>query len=618
MSKHDPEQSADDELDVPEDDRIIAKAFRYSLAGIVFIALVGLGIAWWFNRPAEVAAVVESQTAGPEGAADAGEAAPPAIPFSEQTAAAGIDFVHENGAYGERLLPETMGSGVAVLDYDGDGLQDLLFVNGNTWPWRDGAGSGQAATQKLYRNLGGRFSDVTEAAGLAHSFYGVGAAVADYDGDSDVDIFISALGENRLYENDGQGRFTERARAAGVAGAADAWSSSAAFFDYDGDNDLDLFVSNYVRWSRDTDLEVDYQLTGIGRAYGPPANYAGTHNYLYRNDGGGRFTDVSAAAGIEVLNPSTGQAAGKGLAVVPFDLDNDGWIDLAVANDTVRNFFYHNLGDGRFEEIGAEAGLAFDNQGNATGAMGIDAAILNEVNDLAIAIGNFANEMTSFYVAREGSGQFTDEAIVTGIGPDSRQSLSFGLFFFDADLDGRLDMLQTNGHVENEINVVQPSQQYAQPSQLFWNCGSGCAREFVKLGDAETGDLADPVVGRGAAYLDYDLDGDLDLVITQVARPPLLLRNDQSLGHHWLRVSLVGKAPNTGALGATIELSVDGRRQRRVVNPSRSYLSQVELPVTFGLGNSPGPVELTVTWPGGQKSTHLQRELDRAITLVQP
>ncbi len=605
-----------DAQDVPQDDRIIATAFRYSVAGLLFIAVIGAGLTWWLNRPPAVEDVQESVLSGPERGLQGAQLTPPLVGFTEVGEAAGIDFVHVNGAYGERLLPETMGSGVAVLDFDGDGLQDLLFVNARGWPWRKSA---IQATQGLYRNLGnGRFADVTAGSGLALSFYGVGVAVADYDGDGHTDIFITALGENRLFRNTGKGTFEERSAYAGVSGAADAWSTSAAFLDYDRDGDLDLFVANYVRWSREIDLEVDYQLTGIGRAYGPPSNYEGTHNYLYRNDGEGRFSDVSRAAGIEVDNPATARAAGKGLAVVPLDVDADGWTDLAVANDTVGNFLYHNLGNGQFEEIGAQAGLAFDNQGNATGAMGIDAALFNEDDDLAVAIGNFANEMTSFYVARGSSGLFTDEAIITGVGPDSRLALSFGLFFFDYDLDGRLDMLQTNGHVENEINTVQPSQQYAQPTQLFWNCGRKCPREFVKVPDDITGDLASPVVGRGAAYLDYDEDGDLDLVITQVARRPYLLRNDQLLGHHWLRVKLAGKPPNTAAIGAHIELVADGRRQRQVVRPSRSYLSQVELPVTFGLGGHAGAVTVNVVWPNGERSSFDITQTDRLVTLAQP
>lgn len=602
--------------EVPEDDRIIATAFRYSMLALLTALVLGLLLAWWLTRPQTREAVEEASVAAPLRLEMDTTRQPPAVRFSELSQSAGITFRHVNGAYGERLLPETMGSGVAVLDYDGDGLQDLLLVNATRWPWRADDSPGY---QALYRNLGnGRFEDVTRTAGLAQTFYGVGAAIGDYDGDGHVDVFVSAVGENHLYRNLGDGTFAEVTRTAGVAGAADEWSSSAAFFDYDRDGDLDLFVTNYVRWSRDIDLEVDYRLTGIGRAYGPPSNYEGTHNYLYRNEGNGKFTDTSAKAGIQVFNEATGRPAGKGLAVVPFDVDADGWPDLAVANDTVRNFLYRNLGDGRFAEVGADAGLAFDNQGNATGAMGIDAAVLNEAQDIAVAIGNFANEMTSFYVARAGSGQFTDEAIISGVGPESRQALSFGLFFFDYDLDGRLDMLQTNGHVENEINVVQPSQNYAQPTQLFWNCGSLCTREFIKVPDEKTGDLANPVVGRGAAYLDYDQDGDLDLLITQVARPPLLLRNEQQLGHNWLRVTLHGKPPNTSAIGARVALQAGERRQLQVVNPSRSYLSQVELPVTFGLASYRGPLTVTITWPGGGQSSHEVPAGQRRITISQP
>ncbi len=599
---------------IPEDDRIIGVAFRLSMLVLLCLAIVGGLLAWWFSRGPGEARIEEAALAGPERAAPSLRAPPP-VRFTDVTAAAGIDFVHENGAYGERMLPETMGSGVAVLDFDSDGHQDLLFVNATHWPWRPAQ---PAAPQALYRNLGdGRFENVTGKAGLDKAFYGVGVATGDYDADGHQDVFITALGSNRLFRNTGTGKFEEKTVPAGVGGDPNTWSSSAAFFDYDRDGDLDLFVANYVSWSREIDLEVDYRLTGVGRAYGPPTNYEGTHSYLYRNDGGGRFSDVSAAAGIQVSNPATGRPAGKGLAVVPADLDGDGWTDLAVANDTVGNFLFRNTGEGGFEEIGPSAGLAFDNQGNATGAMGIDAATLGERGDLAVAIGNFANEMTSFYVARVGSGLFTDEAIVAGIGPDSRLALSFGLFFFDYDLDGRMDMLQTNGHVENEINKVQPSQHYAQPTQLFWNCGERCSRAFVKVPDESLGDLSRPVVGRAAAYLDYDGDGDLDVVITQVARRPLLLRNEQALGHHWLRLRLLGQAPNTGALGATVTLTAAGRVQQRVVNPTRSYLSQVELPVTFGIGEAEEIESLSVTWPDGRTEIVAIAGVDREVTVRQ-
>jgi hypothetical protein len=403
-----------------------------------------------------------------------------------------------------------------------------------------------------------------------------------------------------------------------VAGADDAWSSSAAFFDYDGDGDLDLFVCNYVQWSRDIDLGVDYRLTGIGRAYGPPTNYAGSYSYLYRNDGDGTFTDVSAAAGIQVDNPATGLPAGKALGVHPVDIDRDGRLDLVVSNDTVQNFLFMNRGDGTFEEGGMVSGLAFDNSGKATGAMGVDAAAYNNDDEFAVAVGNFSNEMSSFYVARRGLPLFTDEAIVSGIGAESRQALSFGLFFFDYDLDGRIDLLQTNGHVEDEINVVQPSQHYEQPTQLFWNCGPDCARNFVHVPLASTGDLGQPVVGRGTAYGDIDQDGDLDVVITQVNRAPLVLRNEQALGHHWLRVKVAGVGLNRDALGARVELESDGVTQSRTVMPSRSYLAQVELPVTFGLGKHTRVDRVTVTWPDGTLRRLDDVPADQVLVVTHP
>ena len=579
-----------------QDDAIIGRAFR--LSALVIVAAGVLAAAIWFvltrEPPAEIVNEAEQQTA--RTVTESVVTEPPEVKFTEITAQAGIDFVHTNGAYGERLLPETMGSGVAFFDFDNDGDQDLLFVNGASWPWVEPP----VTTAALYRNDGsGRFDNVTAGSGLDVPFYGQGVAVADVDADGRRDVFIAAVGENRLFRNIGDGRFEELAGAAGAAGGPEDWSSSAAFFDYDGDSDLDLFVANYVQWSREIDFEVDYQLTGIGRAYGPPTNYAGTNSRLYRNDDG-QFTDVSAEAGIVVNNPATGLPMGKGLAVTTLDYDNDGHNDILVANDTVQNFLFRNLGSGAFEEIGAIAGVAYDNSGSATGAMGIDAAWYNNDDDIAVAIGNFANEMTSFYVAQAGSGLFTDEAIVSGIGPDSRRALSFGVFFFDYDLDGRLDALQTNGHVENEINTVQPSQQYEQPTQLFWNCGLDCPRIYVNVADA--GDLHEPIVGRGAAYADIDADGDLDVVITQAGRRPLLLRNDQQTGHHWLRLKLQGEAPNADAIGAVVEVQTPAGIQRQRVAPARSYLSQVELPLTFGLGDAPTVLAVRVRWPDGTVS----------------
>ena len=604
--------------EVPEDDTIIGQAFKWSLI-VIGCAVVLVGGMWLVLQRETPAPVVEdAEVVAPQRIAEAINVPPPSVQFTNVTRAVGVDFVHVNGAYGERLLPETMGGGTAFIDYDKDGLEDLLFVNSSAWPWR--TQDVRHPTPALYRNRGdGTFENVTERVGLGNiSFYGMGPAVADINGDGYSDVFLTGVGPNRLLLNENGERFVDVTERAGVAGDPKAWSSSAAFFDYDKDGDLDLFVCNYVQWSRDIDLSVDYRLTGIGRAYGPPTNYAGSYSYLYRNNGDGTFTDVSAAAGIQINNPATGLPAGKSLAVLPVDINNDGWLDLVVANDTVQNFLFMNKGDGTFEEDGMASGLAFDNTGKATGAMGIDAAAYNNTSEFAVAVGNFSNEMSSFYVARDGLPLFTDEAVVSGVGSESRQALSFGLFFFDYDLDGRVDLLQTNGHVEDEINVVQPSQHYEQPTQLFWNCGPQCARNFVHVPVDETGDLGAPIVGRGASFGDIDQDGDLDVVIMQVNRPPLVLRNEQALGHHWLRVRVEGTGLNRDALGARVEINADGVAQKRLVMPSRSYLAQVELPVTFGLGDTKRVDQLQITWPDGKSRTMTDVAADQMLVVKYP
>lgn len=580
------------------DDEVIGRAFRWSALAIVLMVVVAA--AWWVvqRMGSDAEQIQEATLSGPELHPETAERHPPQVRFTDVTRQAGIDFVHVNGAYGDKLLPETMGGGVAFLDYDGDGDQDLLFVNADYWPGHTPEGA-EPPTMALYRNDGsGRFEDVTKGSGLDVGLYGMGVAVGDYDGDGDVDVFITALGPNHLFRNEA-GVFREVSAEAGVAGSPEDWGTSAAFFDYDRDGDLDLFVANYVRWSKEIDFEIDFRLTGIGRAYGPPTSFEGSYPYLYRNEGDGRFSDVSAKAGVQVDNPATGRPMGKALGLTPMDVDGDGWMDLFVANDTVRNFFFHNLGDGLFREEGVEVGMAFDRNGAATGAMGSDAAYYRNDTDIALAVGNFANEMTSFYVSQGDPSQFADQAIGDGIGPGSRKALTFGLFFFDYDLDGRLDLFQTNGHLEEQINVVQPSQHYAQPAQLFWNCGPDCPSTFMEVPAESLGALATPVVGRAASYADMDGDGDLDIVITQVGRRPLLLRNDQGLGHHWLRVRLHGQGANRDAIGAWIELNANGETQRRQVMPTRSYLSQVELPVTFGLGPTPELGSLRITWPDG-------------------
>jgi hypothetical protein len=605
--RRDPEEEL-----VPEDDVVIGKAFRWSLLVLAVAAAVVVLVVWLARRKTEPPPQVAPNVAPPSVAPEAAEA--PLTPFTDVTDASGIRFVHEGGRSGEKLLPETMGCGVAFLDYDGDGDQDLLFANGSRWP-SEHVAEADLPTMALYRNDGkGHFTDVTKEAGLAVPFYGFGLAVADYDGDGDPDVLVTGLDGNHLFRNDG-GHFTDVTEAAGVADRGD-WTTSAGFFDYDGDGDLDLFVCSYVQWSPEIDRAVAYTLSGIGRAYGPPTNFRGAYCHLYRPDGHGKFTDVSEAAGIRVTNPVTKVPVGKSLALGFLDVDGDGRLDVFVANDTTRNFLFRNKGDGTFEEIGEASGVAYDGRGAATGAMGVDVADPRLDGGTAIAVGNFSSEMTSLYVHRPGGAIFSDSSIVEGIGAPSLRALSFGVFFFDYDLDGRPDLFQTNGHIEEDIAKVQPGQQYRQSSQLFWNEGGDgpCYRLVPK---EKVGDLYLPVVGRGAAYGDLDGDGDLDVVVTQRADRAKVFRNDQALGHHWLRVRLAGKAPNTDAIGARVELTAAGRTQRRLVTPTRSYLSQVELPVTFGLGTDEKVERLHVVWPGGTEQDVPVDAVDRMIIVRQ-
>ncbi|HEV8608038.1 MAG TPA: CRTAC1 family protein [Tepidisphaeraceae bacterium] len=608
----------DDEEDVEErDDKIIGRALRWSL--LVLLILGGgvvAGIYWFNHRP--VAQLPRAKPLVMPSLRDRALVELPSIPFTNITESAGIKFVHVNGAEGEKLLPETMGGGCAFFDFDNDGNQDLLLINSSSWPWAKTPNS--AAKMALYHNDGkGLFIDVTAGSGLDVSFYGMGVATGDFDNDGNVDVFITAVGGNHLFRNLGNGKFADVTPKSAVGGSNTGWSSGAAFLDYDNDGKLDLFVCNYVAWSRENDIAQDFKLLGVGRAYGPPLAFAGTFPCLYHNNGDGTFTDVSAAAGMQVKNPATGNAMGKSLAAIPVDLDRDGLIDIIVANDTVQNFVFHNKGGGNFEEIGAMSGMAFDTAGQARGAMGIDAVHFRNNRTLGVAVGNFANEMNALYVGESGTLNFRDDAIATGVGPVSRQLLTFGLFFFDADLDGRLDLLTVNGHIEDQINKVQSSQSYRQPAQLLWNAGAGFGADFIPLTSKECGpDLFTPIVGRGAAYADMDNDGDLDIIMAQNGAAPILLRNDRKLGNHYIRFKLVGSVSNRDAIGAWMEGEVNGQTIRRQVMPTRSYFSQVELPVTIGLGRSSMPGIWSIIWPDGAHQEIRDVKLDALTTVVQP
>ncbi|MFN7841444.1 MAG: CRTAC1 family protein [Pirellula sp.] len=599
-----PNEVNDPARDQDQDDAVIGRAFLGSILVFVLMGLVIAGSYWYLKPKREVVVEEPTEIAKPEGREKSAVSAPK-VKWTDITAQSGLNFVHTSGAKGDKLLPETMGSGCAFLDYNNDGHQDILLVN--CCHWDPALVASEPTPIKLYQNDGkGSFTDVTKQAGLEVTVYGMGVACGDYDNDGNVDVYISCLGENKLFKNE-NGKFVDVTGSTGVAGDSKAWSSACGWFDFDKDNDLDLLVCNYVEWSREFDSAQEFTLVGTGRrAYGRPQNFRGSFPVLYRNDGNGSFTDVSQQAGIRVLNPSaTNAPLAKSLGLVFEDFDDDGFVDFVIANDTVQNLLFRNNHDGTFEEQGALAGVAFDSAGLARGAMGIDSADFRNNGSIGIAIGNFANEMSALFVSRTRNLQFYDQAVSSGLGPATRLELTFGVLFLDYDLDGRLDLFQSNGHLEDEISVVQASQSYEQSPQLFWNAGlENATNEFLKCTEAETGpDLHVPMVGRGASYADIDGDGDLDLLITGCGQKPRLLRNDQETKHNWVRLKLVGKQSNKNALGATVILTANDVAQRRTVNTTRSYLSQVELPLTFGLGSSEKVDKLSIVWPDGSSQT---------------
>ena len=606
-----------DDLDQDiENDAVIGSALRASLLVFVILAFPVILILLYLVIQKEDEKATEVDVTLPE-VRQSNEEPVPSLPFVDVTKESGIRFIHESGKYGEKLLPETMGSGVAVFDYNQDGHQDLFFVNSCHWEW-DLRNQTPSPCQ-LYRGDGNfQFENVSEEAGLTDSFYGMGVAVGDYDNDGDSDLYITAVGKNRLLQNDG-GKFVNVTEDAGVAGAEELWGTSCGFVDYNNDGLLDLFVCNYVNWSKENDLSQNFTLDGESRAYGPPKAFAGSFSLLYKNLGDGKFEDVSESSGIQVRNETTNVPLGKAMGIAPVDFNRDGWIDFVIANDTVRNFLFENNQDGTFSEIGRLVGIAFDRSGNARGAMGIDTAMFRGEDTLAIGIGNFANEASALYMAKSGRRQFVDAAMATGFGPPTRQGLTFGLFFFDADLDGRLDLLGANGHLEEEISKTQQSQQYAQPPQLFWNAGREAASELVAVGGESVGeDFLTPIVGRGAAYGDFDEDGDQDIVLSISHGRPKLFRNDQTLANHWVRVQLEGVSCNRDAIGASVELSDGEQVMARSMMPTKSYLSQCQRSVTFGLGkNFPETLTYTVVWPGGDREVFVSDVIDQVVTFRQ-
>jgi len=517
----------------------------------------------------------------------AGPAANPGFRLVDVTSQAGIHFQHNSGAYGGKLLPETLGSGCAFLDFDGDGWQDILLINAMDWPGH----KRQRSTLRLYRNnRNGTFADVTKSAGLDIEVYGMGVAVGDYNNDGFPDILITCVGQNRLFRNTGKGTFVDATQKSGLQGRQ-AFSTSAIWFDYDRDGLLDLFVCNYVRWSPEHD--VFCSLDGTHKSYCTPEAYRGDTSWLFHNRGDGTFEDVTATSGVF-------DSSSKSLGVALIDYNQDGWPDLLVANDTQPNKLYRNLGNGKFKDVAVEAGLAFSADGKARAGMGVDVGDFENSGMPGVAITNFDNEMIGLYRATR-PGVFDDIATASGVGLTSRNTLGFGCSFLDVDLDGSLDLAVANGHIDETVRNIRGNTGYAQAPQLFLNqvLNQGGSR-FRDVASEVGGGFDQPKVGRGLAYGDFDRDGDLDILLTTNNGSAFLYRNDQTPGNRGIRFRLVGTKSNRDAVGAVVKIFYNGQSQSRTVHGGSSYLSQSELPVTFGVGGRDSVERVTIDWPSGR------------------
>jgi len=542
-------------------------------------------------------------------AADSSAAVKPGVSFVDVTRAAGIDFVQVNGATGEAWLPETMGSGVGLLDYDGDDDLDLLFIQSKPWKVE-----GDAPTMRLYRNDGNwKFTDVTNAAGLAIPCYGMGLAIADYDADGDPDIYVTCLGKNMLLRND-KGRF------AAVEGAPDgggwseqvdgrtvhhaSWSTGAAWFDADADGDLDLLVVNYVKWT--SARNVDASIVDGEKAYTRPQLYEGDQPRLYLQQPDGSFSDATKGSGLEGARGRDGIVPGKSLALCIDDFNGDGRPDVFVANDTVQNFLFLNRGGGKFEEVASPAGVGYDDTGHARAAMGIDSVDFRNDGSLSVAIANFSEEPVSFFTVAPSAGGangggtvlFRDDAGRTRVGRSTLLPLTFGLLLRDLDLDGWADLVLSNGHIEPSISQLKAELQYAQSPQLFRNVQG---KRFAEVSLDAGKPFLDRFVGRGLVAGDLDGDGDLDLVFSCNNDRPRVLRADLQTKNQSLKLRLRQPgSKNIDALGAVVKVTANGVTQRRIVHSGGSYLSQGDFTLTFGLGaDTGGSVE--ILWPDGKR-----------------
>ena len=517
--------------------------------------------------------------------------------FVDVTAAAKIDFVHESGASPEKRMVETFGSGLAWIDYDGDGFPDLFFVNG-------APGSANAL---YHNNRDGTFTDVTAKAGVdgkgaGAAVFKTGVAVGDYDNDGDLDLYVTALGPNTLYRNNGDGTFTDVTAAAKVAGGPSEWSTSSGFFDFDRDGRLDLFVANYVDYRLDRNPYCGPQKEGY-RMYCDPKIFDGVADRLFHNNGDGTFTDVSLRAG--VANP-----AGKGLGVTFCDIDRDGWPDIYVANDSVRNFLYRNKGDGTFEDITYAAGVGFDSNGKPQAGMGVDCGDVdgNGLPDLFVT--NYSEELNALYLNR-GKGAFEDVSSKPGL-RSAYLSLGFGTRLFDVDNDGDLDIYVTNGHVVDNVKLFQPNLSYAQRDLLYENTGGDFRDVSAQSGAA----LQVERVGRGLAVADYDNDGRLDVAISTLGHAPVLLKNQGAAGDgNWLTIRARAHRSNAFGLGAVVTIETSEGTQVREINNVASYLSSNDTRLHVGLGRAAVVRRLAILWPSGTKQVLENVKVNQILTI---
>ena len=518
--------------------------------------------------------------------------------FTDITEESGIDFQHTTGAFGEKWMPETVGSGGGFLDYDNDGLIDVFLVN--SAPWKGHESDIEQASSKLYKNNGNNtLEDVTEKSGLNFSIYGMGASFADFDADGDMDIYITAVGNNKLLRND-NGFFTDVTNQMNVTGndphegSLPAWSSSSAWIDVDRDGWLDLFVNNYVKWTPELDIYTTRD--GKTKSYATPDVYEGESCRLYHNVQGKFFEDITEKAG--VLNPE-----GKSLGVAVADFNNDLWPDLVISNDTQPNFLYINNGDGTFSNKAIAAGIAYDENGRARAGMGIDVADIGNDGNLAIAIGNFSQEPLSLYTQTGSGALFQDRAGAARLTRSSLLQLTFGLQFIDLDMDGYLDLITANGHIEPEINSVQKNITFAQKPQVFYNDHG----KFIDISDQAGEPFSVEIVGRGIASGDIDGDGDLDVLITVNGGSPKLLRNDSKSNNGYIKVKLKGKKPNMEAIGAKVVVWTNGLKQQRMLHTGSSFLSQSDIrELIFGLGEHQKADSLLVYWPTSGNKKQLE------------